>query len=78
MDIILMNEIFCKLCRLKKTSVQIFNESVADFLSLRKYNSKRHGELSNLSLNGWYEREGLFQGYVKSLDSILVVAYILQ
>lgn len=56
MNSILMNAIFCKLCRLKKTATQIFEQSVSFFIKSRKHSSNKHGELSDLSQNGWYER----------------------
>ena len=56
MNSILMNAIFCKLCRLKKTGIQIFNQSVSFFIKNRKHSSNKYGELSDLAQNGWYER----------------------
>lgn len=56
MNSILMNAVFCKLCRLRKTGIQIFEQSVSFFIKNRKHSSNKYGELSDLSQNGWYER----------------------
>ncbi len=66
MNSILMNKIFCKLCRLKKTGIQIFEQSVSRFIENRKHYSHKYGELSNLLQNGWYERKliGIVSGKI--------------